>query len=159
MTSKRPSPGGSWRDVAIRVRTTKKQACKKWTLTPFQKKQVCKKWTLTMWRNGRLNNSLMPRRNSLLIEIFSLLIWVGNFAGSGCGTTASCFGIRPMSLKIAKFPVKFPDSREFAWRPVRSTLRRQPTSLAPGENVPDISRKACQWRAFPTQLAVSRLPF
>ena len=32
--------------------------------------------------------------------------------------------------KIAIFPVKFPVSREFAWRPVRSALRRQPGSAA-----------------------------
>jgi hypothetical protein len=32
--------------------------------------------------------------------------------------------------KIVKFPVKFPDGREIAWRLVRSALRRQPASLS-----------------------------
>src|SRR5258707_7098578 len=36
----------------------------------------------------------------------------------------------PQSPKIAIFPVKFPVSREFVWRPVRSALRRQPGSAA-----------------------------
>ena len=31
--------------------------------------------------------------------------------------------------KIVKFPVKFPDSREIAWRLVRSAMRRQPGIL------------------------------
>ena len=35
-------------------------------------------------------------------------------------------GIGAGSPEIAKFPVKFPVSREFAWRRVRSSLRRQP---------------------------------
>ena len=66
----------------------------------------------------------------------------------GCSTAASCYGIASQSPKNAKFPVKFPVSREFAWRRVRSALRRQPGSLALGENVSDTRRKARQWRAF-----------
>ena len=34
------------------------------------------------------------------------------------------------AAKIASFPVKFPVSREFAWRQVRSALRRQPAAAA-----------------------------
>jgi hypothetical protein len=55
---------------------------------------------------------------------------------------------RPGSLKNAKFPVKFPVSREFAWRRVRSALRRQPGSPALRESAPDTCRKARQWWAF-----------
>ena len=74
------------------------------------------------------NNSLIPAKSSLIIEIFSLLICVGNCAKSDCGAAVSCYEIGPGSREIAKFPVKFPVSREFAWRRVRSVLPRQPTS-------------------------------
>src|SRR5258707_991613 len=82
------------------------------------------KWTLT---KPRLN-SLFLRNNSLILKIFSLLICVGNCARSRCRRAVSCYGIPPQTPKIAIFPVKFPVSREFAWRPVRSALRRQPGS-------------------------------
>jgi hypothetical protein len=71
-------------------------------------------------------NSLIPAKNSLFFEIFSLLICVGNCAKSDCGASVSCYEIGLGSPEIAKFPVKFPVSREFAWRRVRSALRRQP---------------------------------
>src|ERR1700722_8273713 len=57
----------------------------------------------------------------------------------------------------AKFPVKFPDSREFVWRRVRSALRRQPASPGLRENAPDSSRKARQQRAFAIRGPVSVL--
>jgi hypothetical protein len=59
---------------------------------------------------------------------------------------------------MTKFPVKFPVSREFGWRRVRSALRRQPGSRRLGENAPDSSRKACQQRAFAIRRSVSVLP-
>ena len=34
--------------------------------------------------------------------------------------------------RIAKFPVKFPDSREIGWRRARSALQRQPGRRRPG---------------------------
>ena len=71
-------------------------------------------------------NSLFLRNNSLILKIFSPLICVGNCARSRCRRAVSCYGIPPETPKIAIFPVKFPVSREFAWRPVRSALRRQP---------------------------------
>jgi hypothetical protein len=58
-----------------------------------------------------------------------LLICVGNCAKSDCGAAVSCYEIGLGSPEIAKFPVKFPDSREFAWRRVRSALGRQPGIL------------------------------
>src|SRR6202023_3379602 len=76
------------------------------------------------------NNSLIPAKRSLITEIFSLLICVGNCARSDCGAAVSCYEIGLGSPEIAKFPVKFPVSREFAWRRVRSALRRQPGSSA-----------------------------
>src|SRR3984893_15499778 len=104
-------------------------------------------------------NSLIPAKNSLFFEIFSLLICVGNCAKSDCGAAVSCYEIGLGAPKIAKFPVKFPVSREFAWRRVRSALRRQPGSLDVGETVPDTRRKARQWRAFANWPPVSGLRF
>jgi hypothetical protein len=70
-------------------------------------------------------DSLLSRRNSLIIEIFSLLICLGNCWGKRCSAAVSCSGIGSRSPEIAKFPVKFPVSREFGWRQVRSALRPQ----------------------------------
>ena len=53
-----------------------------------------------------------------------------------------------LSPRIAKFPAKFPDTREFAWRLVRSALRRQPSIPGLREKAADSSRKARQQRAF-----------
>src|SRR6266851_9681179 len=57
-------------------------------------------------------HSLLPAKNSLFPEIFSLLILVGNCSRSGCSTAVSCYEIGSQSPRIAKFPVKFPVSRE-----------------------------------------------
>jgi hypothetical protein len=123
-------------------------------------------FALAFW-NGRdpflkerifgLLNSLIPAKNSLFFETFSLLICVGNCAKSDCGAAVSCYEIGLGSPKIAKFPVKFPVSREFAWRRARSALRRQPTSAAPGESTLSNLRNARQWRAFANRLSVSGL--
>src|ERR1700694_4761145 len=86
-------------------------------------------------------NSLIPANNYLLFEIFSLLICVGNCAKSRCGTAVSCYEIVSWGLEIAEFPVKFPVSREFAWRRVRSPLRRQPASPRVGETSPEVAEK------------------
>ena len=75
-------------------------------------------------------NFLIPLKNSLILKIFSLIICVGNCSGSGCGAAVSWSSIVSLSPRIAKFPVKFPDTREFAGRLVRSALRRQPGSHA-----------------------------
>jgi hypothetical protein len=77
-----------------RVRTSKEQVCEKWTLT-----------SVTL-------NSLIPAKNSLFLEIISLLIFVGNLPGNRCGTGAFRADIASKSLGIAKFPVNFPVSRE-----------------------------------------------
>ena len=74
--------------------------------------------------------SLIPFENSLFFKIFSLLICVGNCFRSGCSAAVSCTKSCSRSPKIANFPVKFPVSREFAWRRVRSALRRQGGSSA-----------------------------
>jgi hypothetical protein len=88
-------------------------------------------------RNGRLHscgfNSLLLNKNSLFREIFSLLICVGNCTRSYCSTAGFCYGIEPLSVKIAKFPVKVPVRREFGWRRARSALRRQPAIHAFGQ--------------------------
>ena len=53
-------------------------------------------------------HSLLPAKNSLFPEIFSLLICVGNFTRSRCGTAVSRNEIRFRGTKIEKFPVNFP---------------------------------------------------
>ena len=103
-------------------------------------------------------HSLIPFENSLFPKIFSLIICVGNFTRSRCGAAVSCYEIGPGSLEIAKFPVKFPDTRESGWRRVRSALRRQPGSAALREAVPKSRRNARQQRAFLIQRTVSSLP-
>ena len=105
-----------------------------------------------------LGNTLLSRRNSLILEIFSLLICLGNCSGKCCSAAVSCSGIGWRSPEIANFPVKFPVSREFAWRRVRSALRRQPSSPALRETAPNNRRNARQWRAFLIQWTVSSLP-
>jgi hypothetical protein len=50
-------------------------------------------------------NSLIPAKNSLFLEIFSLLDCVGNYARSDCGAAVSCNEIGLGSPEIAKFPV------------------------------------------------------
>jgi hypothetical protein len=74
--------------------------------------------------------SLLLDLDSLFSELFSLLIRVGNCSISGCNTAGFCAKIVYEWLKIAEFPVKFPDNREFSWRLVRSALRRQPGNSA-----------------------------
>jgi hypothetical protein len=74
-------------------------------------------------------NSLLRLRNSLFFEKFSLLICVGNCAKSRCSTAVPRHQIGLGSLKIVKFPVKFPVSREFEWRRALSALRRQPGNV------------------------------
>jgi hypothetical protein len=86
---------------------------------------VCEKWTLT----DRANNSLLSAENSLFVETFSLLIFLGNFAKNHCSTAVYRYEIGSQCPKIAKFPVKFAVSREIARRRARSALRRQPGSL------------------------------
>jgi hypothetical protein len=103
-------------------------------------------------------NSLITAKNSLFVEIFSLLICVGNCAKSDCGAAVFCSKTFSRCLKIAKFPVKFPDSREIAWRRARSALRRQPASPTPGDFTLCNLRNARQWRAFANWLSVSGLP-
>ena len=62
-----------------------------------------------------------------------------------CSAAVSSHEIGSGSLKIAKFPVKFPVSREFAWRRVRSPLRRQPGILAFGP----ASQETREWAGNP----------
>jgi hypothetical protein len=78
-------------------------------------------------------NSLILKKSPLFPEIFSLLICVGNSVKNRCSAAVSLSGLGSQSLKIAKFPVKFPVSRELARRRVRSALRRQPGILHLGE--------------------------
>ena len=74
-------------------------------------------------------DSLLRFRNSLFVRIVSLLVCVGNCRRSACSTEVSCSETDPHRPKTAKFPVKFPVTRETAWRQVRSELRRQGGSL------------------------------
>ena len=58
----------------------------------------------------------------------------------------------------SKFPVKFPVSREFAWRRVRSALRRQPASHSAKDCWPYNPTSARQLRLSVNLLSVSILP-
>ena len=111
-------------------------------------------------RNGPFPhvNSLLRLRKSLFARIFSLLTFLGNCLRSDCSTAGSCYESGSWRSETAKFPVKFPVSREFSRRRVRSALRRQPTSPALREAVPNSRRNARQQRAFLIQRAVSSLP-
>jgi hypothetical protein len=129
-----------------RVRTVRKQACKKCILRPCAV------------RDSVILNSLLPPEDSLFFKIFSLLIRVGNCPRSHCSTVTSGFNRASQSPRIAKFPVKFPDTREFAWRLVRSALRRQPTSHSTKECGSVIAISARQLRLFANWLPVSILP-
>ena len=71
---------------------------------------MCENWTLTALTVR--DPSLIPAKNSLFLEIFSLLVCVGNYARSDCGAAVSCNEIGLGSPEIAKFPVNFPVSRE-----------------------------------------------
>src|SRR5712664_2058438 len=53
-------------------------------------------------------NSLIPAKNYLFFEVFSLLICVGNCPKNDCSAAVSCCKIGLGSPEIAKFPVKFP---------------------------------------------------
>ena len=99
-------------------------------------------------------NSLFLRNNSLILKIFSLLNSVGNCSRSRCSIAVSCYEIGSLSPEIAIFPVKFPVSREFAWRRVRSTLRRQPTSHSTEECGPINPISARQLRPFVNWLSL-----
>jgi hypothetical protein len=95
-----------------------------------------------------MKNSLLPLKNSLFFKIFSLLICVGNCAKSDCSATVSCYKIGLRSPEFAKFPVKFPDSREIARRRVRSALQPQPGSPASGRASPGNARMGRKCRRF-----------
>ena len=91
----------------------------------------------------------MLAKNSLLIEIsFPVNLsrellekWLQH---SGFLATK----VASLVLKMRKFPVKFPVSREFGWRQVRSALRSQPAIPVPGDFAPSNLGNARQWRAF-----------
>jgi len=74
--------------------------------------------------------SLFAPRNSLISEMFSLIVCAGNCAKNRCGGADSCLEIGPRIPAISVFPAKFPVCREFGWRQVRSPLRRQPIDIA-----------------------------
>jgi hypothetical protein len=109
-------------------------------------------------RGFAAQDSLMPPILSLLCEIISLLILIGNSKKIRCGAAVSRDKTGSQGSKMANFPVKFPVSREFARRRVRSALRRQPGSPGLGENAPDSIRKAGQQPAFAIRGSVSVLP-
>jgi hypothetical protein len=70
--------------------------------------------------------SLLSPANSLSLKNSSLFPAVGNWARSHLGTAICSREQRVLSPKNGKIPAKFPVCREFAWRPARSALRRQP---------------------------------
>jgi hypothetical protein len=83
---------------------------------------------------------------------------VGNYARSRCSTAVYYSEIASVSLKIAKFPVKFPVSREFVWRLVRSALPRQPGSPKAGDFSFSNGINGRRWWAFANWRAVLQSP-
>ena len=67
-----------------------------------------------------------------------------------CGAAVFRFGFGSKGPKIAKFPVKFPVSREFVRRRVRSALPRQPAIRAFGQAL----QEAREWAGSPGFLRV-----
>jgi hypothetical protein len=84
---------------------------------------------------GERSSSLLLSFNSLFFKLFSLLIRIGNCWKNGCSAGVFAYAIGAEVPEIAKYPVKFPDNREFSWRLVRSALRRQPGSPAVGDGL------------------------
>jgi hypothetical protein len=101
------------------------------------------------------SNSLLLPDNSLFFELLSLLVYVGNYAKSRCGSAVRVLKLPLGGLRIVNFPVKFPVTREFLRRPVRSALRRQPGSPATGDFTPSNVRNACHWPGFANWRSVS----
>jgi hypothetical protein len=75
--------------------------------------------------NG-LRNSLLARDNTLFSRTVSLFVGLGNYLRSCCVAAFPGRITRLWVTKIDNFPVKFPVSRDIAWRQARSALRRQP---------------------------------
>jgi hypothetical protein len=75
-----------------------------------------------------LTVSLIGASKSLFWGIFSLITCIGNSPKSRCGMGISCRPTALSGVEFPEFPEKFPVCREFGWRRVRSSLRRQPRS-------------------------------
>src|ERR1035437_8394827 len=73
-------------------------------------------WGLVRDQNAACmhQNSLLPTKNSLFLEVFSLLIFIGNCVRSHCSTAVCCWEIGSQSPRIIEFPVKFPVSGRYS---------------------------------------------
>jgi hypothetical protein len=91
-------------------------------------KKVCEKSTLILCPPFPVKFPVLAFRFPDLRGIFPVNLH-RELSISPCGTAVFCSKTVARCLKIAKFPV----SREFVWRRVRSALRRQPGSLAIGD--------------------------
>ena len=100
-------------------------------------------------------------KNFPVLANFSLFSCLGNCERNGCGTAVSRRIGLSWGPKFAKFPVKFPVSREFGGRPARSALHRQPGSprfrasppRTPEEAANSGLSRTCTWSP-PSHLAV-----
>jgi hypothetical protein len=84
-------------------------------------------------------NSLLRPKNSLLVEIFFLVNLLRELFEKSLRHRGYLPAESLRDPKIANFPVKFPVSREFGRRQVRSRLRRQPS-------IPAFSQAPPSWR-------------
>ena len=109
-------------------------------------------------RSNRWPNSLFLVDASLFFRKNSLIAFLGNSPESPYN--AACW--RPSANAIVpkpeKFPVKFPVSREFAWRSARSALRRQP-AISAFAQPPQERGNGPEIRAFRLSDSVSRSRF
>jgi hypothetical protein len=86
--------------------------------------------------------------NFRFFELFSLLIHAGNSWRNGRSAGLFRGQISFERPEITKFPVKFPDSREFLWRLIRSAPRRRPGQSRSRRWYPSRERKVRCWRAW-----------
>ena len=101
--------------------------------------------------------SVFWKYQSLFAVKISLLLILGNLRRNDDEPLGICSGNGLTLPKFAKFPVKFPVSRECGRRLVRSALARQPTSLVSRFLVEQCVRKPANTGHF-ARRSVSEIP-
>src|SRR6266404_6579208 len=87
------------------------------------------------------------RTPTLLAQDVSLLIGVGNYAQNDFVAVVSNCLPNLRAPNIVSLPVKFPVSREFAWRQVRSALRRQPVDICSSNRLAELKLRSTAIKA------------
>jgi hypothetical protein len=96
----------------------------------------------------------MSENFAVLANLFPVVL-VREIIESGCGTGVFVADIVSMAAKTTIFPVKFPVSREFGWRPVRVSTA-SPASQSLDLRLSSIfARKPCKYRVVSHNKSVS----